>query len=444
MSRIALIGENSSVYVSLLIDIWNNHDCAVLLDWRIPYAALIDLMTEAKVEKCYIDEKIYNKFALSLDCNIEFITYDNHVTTEYIPSEICDKYMDNYSEDEAIIIYSSGTTGRSKGIILSHRAIQLNADAIIDYMQPNTSDVIYIVKTISHSSTITGELLVGLKSKMRIVIAPVIVPPRIILRNIIQYQVSIVCINPTLAALMCDEVERQEYHISSLRKIYVSGSILYDHVYDRLHKLFDAIEIYNVYGLSEAGPRVTAQTASTAKINSVGKPICGVDIMVVDDTGAQVECYEKGYVHIKTPCLYNGYVHGKAKNASLVDDWYNTGDIGYLDADNELHIIGRSDDVIIIHSHKIYPYDIETCILDTGLINECIVTVNEANGMLYCLYTGDKISANQLRYKLRFKLMDYEIPYKFIHCYLLPKTMNNKVKKEDIQKLISDSYNEEK
>lgn len=438
MSRIALIGENSSVYVSLLIDIWNNHDCAVLLDWRIPYATLIDLMTEAKVEKCYIDEKIYNKFALSLDCNIEFITYDNHVITEYIPSEICDKYMDNYSEDEAIIIYSSGTTGRSKGIILSHRAIQLNADAIIDYMQPNTSDVIYIVKTISHSSTITGELLVGLKSKMQIVIAPVIVPPRIILRNIIQYQVTIVCINPTLAALMCDEVERQEYHISSLRKIYVSGSILYDHVYDRLHKLFGVIEIYNVYGLSEAGPRVTAQTASTAKINSVGKPICGVDIMVVDDTGAQVECYEKGYVHIKTPCLYSGYVHGDRKNVPLLDGWFNTGDIGYFDENNELYIVGRDDDIIIINSHKVYSYDVEKLIKKIAQVKECVIYKSNSHNKenLICLYSGETIDHIQIRETLSTILLPYEIPNKYIKITEFPYTYSGKINRSQIYSMV--------
>ena len=91
-----------------------------------------------------------------------------------LPKYISCKFQENYSKNEAIIIYSSGTTGKVKGIILSHFDINTNADAIIDYMKPTTAHCIYIAKTLSHSSTLTGELLVALKTKMNIVIAPTI------------------------------------------------------------------------------------------------------------------------------------------------------------------------------------------------------------------------------------------------------------------------------
>lgn len=159
MSRVALIGENSVEYVNSLIDIWNNGDCAVLLDWRIPFQTAVEMMREADVSKCYIEEGLLEKSNIQLPDCIEFIEFKKRITTTMLPQEVYDKYRNNYKTNEAVVIYSSGTTGKSKGIILSHYAINTNADAIIDYMQPNDNDCIYIAKTLSHSSTLFHKLL---------------------------------------------------------------------------------------------------------------------------------------------------------------------------------------------------------------------------------------------------------------------------------------------
>ena len=435
MSRVALIGENSTGYVNTLIDIWNNGDCAVLLDWRIPFPTLIQMMSEADVHVCFMEKSLFDKIEYPVD-SVDFISYDKeNSSAELLSKTIYEKFKDNYSKDEAVVIYSSGTTGKSKGIILSHFAINTNADAIIDYMEICENDCIYIAKTLSHSSTLTGELLVALKTYTPVVIAPTIVPPRYIFNNINKFNATIICLNPTLLSMFADEYERRQYDISSLKTIYVSGSILNDKIYEKVHSLFSHIAIYNVYGLSEAGPRVTAQRADCSKSNSVGKPIKDVEIKIISEPGFVVLDGKYGVVHIKTQRLFNGYVVVQNKYKSLYEGWHNTGDIGYIDTYGELHILNRLDDVIIINSHKVYPSEVEKKIIEQSNVKECAVSKVELNGneFIGCLYASEKEIDQDIKEKLKSKLLIYEIPRIFLRCDALPRTKNGKISTREIQ-----------
>lgn len=436
MSRVALIGENSIEYIDKLIDIWNNGDCAVLIDWRIPLQTAVEMMHEAEVHTCCIDKKFFDKVPDALSQSITFIPFERKTNpVEYLPESIYDKFKPNYSESEAVILYSSGTTGKSKGIILSHFAINTNTDAIIDYMKPNAKDCIYIAKTLSHSSTLTGELLVSLKTHTKLIIAPTIVPPRYIFNNICKFYVTIICLNPTLLSMLADEMHHGGYDIVSLKTIYVSGSVLNDNVYEEAQRTFKNISLYNVYGLSEAGPRVTAQRVGCCSSNSVGKQIQGVEIAIVDDNGAPVPNGENGTIHVNTPSRFVGYISGQAKHKSLYKDWLNTGDVGYSDDNGELHIVGRIDDVIILDAHKIYPGEIEKAILNSAEISECSVAKVEYknNEFIGCLYVGSVISEQTIRDKLKNMLPIYEMPRRFIRCDAIPRTLNGKISKADVR-----------
>lgn len=440
MSRVALIGENSVGYIDKLIDIWNNGDCAVLLDWRIPFQTAINMMKEAGVVKCYIEKSLFDKLEKETDDNILFLSFSKiNTLAELLPSYIYGKFNENYSKNEAVVIYSSGTTGKSKGVILSHYAINTNAEAIIEYMKPTPNDCISIIKTLSHSSTIIGELLVALKSKMSLVIAPVIVPPRYIFKNIEKFGVTILCVNPTQLSQLSDEISCVKYNLKTLRTIYVSGSILSNSVYKKAHSTFENIPIYNVYGLSEAGPRVAAQRVECCKSNSVGKAIKNVEIKIVNERGCIVPNRDYGIIHIKTPSLFDGYVVGYNKHNSLYESWYNTGDVGYIDDFGELHIINRVDDVIIIDSHKVYPSEVEKIIVEQGDVKECAVAKVIFNGYEFigCMYANKREIPQDIKKKLRTKLQMHEIPRFFIKCETLPKTQNGKISMRDVQAFLN-------
>lgn len=438
MSRVGLIGENSIEYIEKLLDIWNSGDCAVLIDWRIPFQTAVEMMKEASVQKCFVEKIVLENSSVNEKKGILFMTFEKRQNAaEFLPSEVYNKFNENYSENEAIIIYSSGTTGKAKGIILSHFAINTNADAIINYMQLQKNDCMYIAKALSHSSTITGELLVALKSKLKLVIAPTVAPPRFVLKNLNKFSVSIICLNPTLLALYAEEHNRNTFDIKSLKTIYVSGSILDDKVYKLAHDTFNGIEIYNVYGLSETGPRVTAQKADCCKNNSVGKPIKDVAVKVVNESGKEVEAGEQGNIYVKTPCLFVGYVTKNENLKSIYLDWFNTGDIGYFDENDELHVTGRQDDLIIINSYKIYPSFIEKFLLENKNIIECRVLYTERYG-LTCVYTKsvDEEIQIDLASSLNNKLALYEIPKKYLCIYKFPRTTSGKINMREIKQII--------
>lgn len=429
MGRVALVGDNTVEYISLLIDIWNKGDCAVLLDWRMPFHAILGMMREADAHICYIENKFFAKFGDDLPQDIAFFPFEStiHIPCS-LPDDVYRKFKSNYSTDEAVVIYSSGTTGKCKGVILSHYAININAEAIIDYMEPADGECIYICKTISHSSTLVGELLVALKNRMQLIVAPLIVTPRYVLRNIKRYGVTILCVNPTLLSMYADEYDPNKYDLSSLKRIYVSGSILNDKIYEKAHSLFGGIPIYNVYGLSEAGPRVTAQTSSCCKSNSVGKPIKNVLVKIVNENGDVVQTGERGMIHIYTPSIFNKYIVGGMRNATLCKNWHNTGDIGYIDCYGELHIVGRMDEVIAIDSHKIYPEEVEEVFLRFPTIKDCLVFKCDiaSQSHLCCLVVGDECNVDVIKIKAREFLMHYEMPKYIFKCAELPCNSNGK------------------
>lgn len=425
--RIGLVGDNSLEFVELLLKIWSDSNCAVIIDWRMPACKIDELLIEAGVESCFIDvinfkEDIYHK------SSIQYIPYKkNSDVVVKLPEEIIEQYHSEYNDDEALILYSSGTTGKNKGIILTYAAINLNADSICDYMKLSSSDSIYILKTLSHSSTIVGELLVALKSGSDIYISSTIVPAKYSLDNINDLGITTFCANPALLSLYSKSEKLKPHTFPMLKTIYTSGSILEKENLQFIQNSMKKVKILNVYGLTEAGPRVTAQTLMDDNIDgSVGKPINGVKVKIVKKTDIQNSNY--GVVYVKTPSAFKGYISG---NYQKMDEegWIDTGDIGYLDESKNLFIVGRYDNMMLIGSHNVYPESLESTIYESGLIDDCIVYSVKNNNLderIVCKYTASKDVCTELRDYCISTLAPYEVPQTFIKVQKIESTCNGK------------------
>lgn len=429
--RIGLIGDNSLGFVEKLLDIWNESNCVVIIDWRMPFSKIEELFIEASVVLCYIDEELAGKVSNVNESSISYITYEKKSSKVIkLPQTCTKKYINSYSKKEALILYSSGTTGRCKGVILSFYAISTNADMISAYMKLAPDDAIYIAKTLSHSSTIVGELLVALKIQCNIYLSATIVPPKFTLANIEEFGITTLCLNPSLLSLYCKTEKIKRHQLTKLKAIYVSGSILEIKTIQDFHETFENIPLLNVYGLTEAGPRVTAQTVDGVNaIGSVGKPIGQVKIKIEnwnEESNKQI-----GLIKVKTPSRFQGYVSSQSTKIDK-DGWINTGDVGYLDANGNLFVVGRQDNMMLIGSHNVFPEEIENYLVQSGLIDDCIIySISDSiNGeKMVCKYVSDKEVGKKLQEYCLNGLAPYEIPKDFQRIDNIEKTYNSKKKR---------------
>ena len=432
MTRIGLIGDNSVEYIEILFGLWNSGYSVVLLDWRIPAIEAKTLLNEAQVCKCYIQEKFVEKYKEQFK-GIEVLPYMCKFNkAKWIPEKIVNQYDFNTSDEEALVLYSSGTTGRSKGIKLSHKAINGNAQKSID-VQALNKERLYLIKPFSHSSSIVSSLLVGIRTNSKILVSPTIFTPRFYLNSIKINEISVLHISPAILRLFSKENTILNYTFPKLKNIRVGGGMLDENLINFSKEKFADVSIYNGYGLTETGPAVAAQGPNEKfyVAGSVGKVLKGVDVKIINSNGKIAAKYEKGIIHINTDSMYNGYISGYEKT-SMYKGWFNSCDIGFFDEHENLYILGRSDNMLSISSHNVFPEEIEGKILKLdNRLTDCIVTTlhNDLHGEeLICYYSIDfeKLNEQKIKELCQKELANYEIPNRFIEVSHIKYSANGK------------------
>lgn len=344
-------------------------------------------------------------------------------------------------ERAAVVLYSSGTSGLPKGAVLSHRAILSNMHGIGAYLLgrsgASTRERFYVAKSMVHSSTLVGEVLLGLSFGASIVALNPVVPATQMFRRIHEHRATIVCVNPSLLHFFAGAGLKEEW-LQSLHTIHVSGAIVNRKTFLRVHERFPWIRLINGYGLTEAGPRVARlATTEALKPGSVGKAIQGVSLEVRRASGAACAAHEVGEVFVRSPGLMEGYLGPEGlTRAELVQGALRTGDLGYVDEDGDLFITGRVDDLIITGGHNVDPCEIEEVVLRTAGVGDCIVfgVEDEVLGRrLVCAYTPapDEIEDDvRLRARLRHAcagaLAGYQMPKTFCRWSDIPLTPGGK------------------
>lgn len=260
----------------------------------------------------------------------------------------------------ALIMCTSGTTGVPKGAMLSEKNILTNVKDIAEYFDIDNKDSILISRPLYHCAVLTGEFLVSLIKGVKIVFYSEKFNPTELLSICEEQNITTIGGTPTLINLL--SCFKRKYRDVDLRNIVISGECMSEAVAQNIAKVFPTSNIYHVYGLTEASPRVSYMPPEHFKDDPccVGVPLNSVKIKILDKSGRTVRNGERGILWIHGDNVMIGYYNSPKQTKKVIkNNWLCTGDIASITEKGWLKIHGRSDNLIIRAGMNIYPQEIE-------------------------------------------------------------------------------------
>lgn len=347
--------------------------------------------------------------------------------------------------DSALLLYTSGTTGKPKGADLSHRAILANGLNFLIDIVDNPNDIFLAIMPCYHSV-----YLVYKAYEMRgctIIISVFDEEP--FMRLVNDYKVTDAFLVPTTIKMILNHPQIDRYDLSSLKSVIYAGSpmaeVLIRKALDKFGPIFT-----QMYGMAENGNLCTAlkdwdhvldgTPQQTRRLTSVGREGLLCRVRVVRDDGTDVEPEEPGEIIIQTDSLFKGYWNNPEATAEVYrDGWYHTSDIAMKDEDGYIYIIDRKNDMIISGGSNVYPREIEEVLLKHPGINDvCVIGVpheiwGEAVKALVVRSPKSDLTEKEVIEYCRKNLANYKLPKSTNFVEAIPRDKLGKVNKKVIR-----------
>jgi long-chain acyl-CoA synthetase len=348
--------------------------------------------------------------------------------------------IDRAGVDTAVILYTSGTTGQPKGAELTHDNLIKNFEVTgRDLLQIGADDVIFGGLPLFHSFGQTCTLNTAVAAGATLTVLPRFDPARA-LRMLADHRVTVFAGVPTMYSALLHVPDRADYDVSALRIGVSGGAAMPVEVLRQFEDAFGCI-VLEGYGLSETSPVASFNHPDRErKPGSIGTPIRGVEMRVVDADGAQVPQGEVGEIAIRGHNIMRGYWHKPEATADAMttDGWFRTGDIGRVDEDGYYYIVDRKKDLIIRGGYNIYPREIEEVLYEHPAVAEAAVIgmphaeLGEEVGAAVVLKPGASAGADELRGFVKAQVAAYKYPRRVWFVDALPKGPTGKILKREI------------
>ena len=347
------------------------------------------------------------------------------------------------ADDLSILMYTSGTTGFPKGVMLSHRNMEKQMMTGSQVWGGKKGEIMLTTVPMNHIFGVISTLELYHLGCVSLLMPPF--DPRKVLDAIRDYRVSFIPVVPTMLIFLMMVFDPAKDDTSSLDLLICSGGPLALDTLENAQKTFK-IEITQGYGCTEVGGSMTRQRRDwPRKPGSVGFPMPGLALRVVNADGKDVPRGEEGEVICKGPIVMKGYLNKPEEtSAALVNGWLHTGDIGKLDEDGELYITGRLKDLIIKGGENIDPGVAEGWLYKHPAIWECaVVAVKDPNygedvAAAVTLKPGQQATEEELLTYLGEHLHHFVAPKKIFFLDAMPKTGLGKILKREIRRIINE------
>ena len=266
---------------------------------------------------------------------------------------------DRQDEDVALILYTSGTTGKPKGAMLTHRNLYSNAKDVADYLKMNEDDRVITTLPMFHVFCLTVALNAPLMSGASLIIVPKF-SPKEIFALAKTYQATVFSGVPTMYSFLFQYPDADPEDLKSLRLCISGGASLPVALLHQFEKKFNVV-ISEGYGLSEASPVTCFNPLDRPrKAGSIGTSIVHVENKVVNELGEEVGDGEVGELIVSGPNVMKGYYKMPEETAATIrDGWLYTGDLARKDDEGYFYIVDRKKDMIIVGGYNVYPREVE-------------------------------------------------------------------------------------
>jgi long-chain acyl-CoA synthetase len=341
-------------------------------------------------------------------------------------------------DDIAVIMYTGGTTGRPKGVLLSHENLRWNAVTCAEAVQITPGSMSLLCLPVAHLfgmiASVTGQVLGS-----RGVLLEWFTPDGV-LQAIQDHRVEHLPLVPTMMTLLLHHPDLERYDTSSLRTVFASAAPVPVELAEAFEKAFDC-EVLEGYGQTEAAPAIALMRPGLAKkAGSTGPPLHGVEVAVIDDDGNELPADEVGEICARSPGIMKGYHNlSEASADTLKGGWLHTGDMGYLDGDGYLFVTDRKKDLIIRGGFNVYPRDVEDLLIEHAGVAEVAVvgkpdpSMGEEVVAFVVKAPGQDPAEEELLDFAAERLAKYKQPKEIHFAGALPKSPIGKVLKKDLR-----------
>ncbi len=353
--------------------------------------------------------------------------------TEDVPVEL---------DDLAVILYTSGTTGRPKGACLTHGNFTWNCvNVLVDY-DVAADDVSLMISPMFHVASLGMGVLPTLLKGATLVLESKFVPGRV-LELIERHRVTWLSGVPTTYQLLCEHPDWDSTDLSSLRKLTCGGSAVPMRVLEAYEDR--GLAFTASYGMTETSPGATNLPAakSREKAGSSGLPHFFSDVRIVDAAGEPVGPGEAGEILLSGPNVIREYWNRPDAADSFDGEWFHSGDLGYLDEDGYLFVADRIKDMIISGGENIYPAEVEAAILELPEVAAVAVIGvpdekwGEVPHAVVVPREGREVTARTIEEHLAGRLARYKVPKTLSVVDEMPRTASGKIRKNVLREQVA-------
>ncbi|CAM3653225.1 fatty acid--CoA ligase family protein [Mesobacillus zeae] len=344
-------------------------------------------------------------------------------------------------DDTAIILYTSGTTGKPKGAMLTHRNLFSNAQDVADYLKINEDDRVVTALPMFHVFCLTVVLNAPLMNGGTLLIVPRF-SPKEIFRLAKKYEPTVFAGVPTMYNFLYQYPEGDAEDMKSLRLCISGGASLPVALLENFEKKFN-VAVSEGYGLSEASPVTCFNPLDRPrKAGSIGRSIVNVENKVVSELGEEVTPGEVGELIVRGPNVMKGYYKMPEETAAAIrEGWLYTGDLARMDEEGYFYIVDRKKELILVGGYNVYPREVEEVLYShPDVVEVAVLGVPDPNFgeavRSFVVSKNPALTEEDLISYCREHLAKYKVPNSIEFLAELPKNTTGKILRRALRKQV--------